>query len=482
MTQISYNDSHKQVETEKLMEHHNPLGEDKISSLLIRFSVPAIIGMLVSALYNIVDRIYIGNSPELGSFGLAGITIGFPLMLIQLAIGVLFGVGGATLFSMRLGQKRPKEAEQVLGNAFFMLILASMTYMIVAEIFLEPILILFGASPIILPYSLEYMRIIFLGSTFQVLSMGLNHFIRADGSPKIAMYTMFLGAGINIILDPIFIYGFGWGMMGAALATIIAQGISATWVVLYFIGKKSRNKLRMVNIFPKKTILLRITALGLPGFSLQIASSLLNTILNRSLFQYGGDIAVSGMGVINSIQTFMIMPIIGLNQGVQPIISFNFGAQKYERVKSAVKQAIFAATIIVLAGFIVTRMFPVFLVSIFNRDPELLKFGQHAIFAWFLMLPVVGFQIIASNFFQAIGKSKTAMFLTLTRQVILLIPAIIIFPMVWGLDGLLFAAPFADFLAAALTAYFFWKVLRELTHLVPDKHPEYVTESSLEVL
>lgn len=464
------------------MIHPNPLGEEKVSRLLLKFSVPAIIGMVVSALYNIVDRIYIGNSPVLGSNGLAGITIGFPLMLIQLAIGVLFGVGGATLFSMRLGQKRPEEAEKVLGNAFFMLVAASLTYMVLGELFLEPILVMFGASPVILPYSMEYMRVIFFGSTFQVLSMGINHFIRADGNPKIAMYTMFIGAGINIVLDPLFIYTFNWGMMGAALATIIAQGISATWVVMYFIGKRSHNKLKLENIVPQKAIILKISSLGLPGFALQIASSLLNTVLNRSLFVYGGDIAVSGMGVINSIQTFMIMPIIGLNQGVQPIVSFNFGAQKYERVKTAIKLAISVATMIVVVGFLITRLFPIQLVSIFNRDPELLVFGNKAIFAWFLMLPVVGFQILASNFFQAIGKSKTAMFLTLTRQVILLIPAILLFPIFWGIDGLLYAAPFADLLAALLTGYFFLKVLHELSHLVPDKHPETIPEGSLEVL
>lgn len=201
------------------MVYHNPLGEEKISKLLIKFSVPAIVGMLVSALYNIVDRIYIGNAVDLGKNGLAGITIGFPLMLIMLAIGVLFGIGGATLFSIRLGQKREEEAEHVLGNSFILMVIAGITYMILGQIFLEPLLKLFGASEVVLPFSIEYMRIIFFGSTFQILSMGLNHFIRADGSPKIAMMTMFIGAGINIVLDPIFIFGLNMGMGGAALAT-----------------------------------------------------------------------------------------------------------------------------------------------------------------------------------------------------------------------------------------------------------------------
>lgn len=464
------------------MVYHNPLGEEKISKLLIKFSVPAIVGMLVNALYNIVDRIYIGNAVDLGKNGLAGITIGFPLMLIMLAIGVLFGVGGATLFSIRLGQKREEEAEHVLGNSFILMVIAGIIYMILGQIFLEPLLKLFGASEVVLPYSIEYMRIIFFGSTFQILSMGLNHFIRADGSPKIAMMTMFIGAGINIVLDPVFIFGFNMGMAGAALATIIAQGVSAAWVVLHFLGKHSKAKFRVKNLILDSKIVNKIVSLGMPGFLLQLASSLLNTLLNRNLFIYGGDIAVSGMGIINSIQTLMLMPIIGLNQGVQPIISFNFGAKKFERVKEAVKLGISTATVIVVIGFLMTRLIPTVLVSMFNREADLLAFGTMAISSWFLMMPVVGFQIIAANFFQAIGRSKSAMFLTLTRQIIFLIPAVIIFPQIWGVEGLLYAAPFADLLAAILTGYFFIKVLKDLTHLsVQTQENPIAAESLLEI-
>lgn len=463
------------------MEHQNPLGTEKISKLLVRFSIPAIIGMMVNALYNIVDRIFIGNAPDIGSNGLGGITIGFPLMLITLALGVLFGIGGATLFSIRLGQKREKEAEKVLGNAFILLILSGTIYMLFGQLFLEPLLILFGASSTILPYSMEYMRIIFFGTVFQMLSMGMNHFIRADGSPKIAMYTMFLGAGTNILLDPLFIYGFKMGMGGAAWATIIAQGISATWVVLYFFGKHSRIKLQVKHFVLNQAIVVKIMSLGLPGFLLQLAGSLLNTLLNRNLFIYGGDIAVSGMGVINSIQTLMIMPIIGLNQGVQPLVSFNFGAEKYDRVKQAIKLAILGATLIVTFGFIITRLFPRQLISMFNRDPEMLAFGNMAIYSWFLMLPVVGFQIIGANFFQAIGRSKTAMFLTLTRQIIILIPAVLIFPQFWGIEGLLYAAPFADVLSTLLTGTFFFMVLKDLTHLHHKVNQEVVVETFIEV-
>lgn len=464
------------------MVYKNPLGEEKISKLLIKFSVPAIVGMLVNALYNIVDRIYIGNAADLGKNGLAGITIGFPIMLIMLAIGVLFGVGGATLFSIRLGQKREEEAEKVLGNSFVLMVVAGIIYMILGQIFLVPLLKLFGASETVLPYSVEYMRIIFFGSVFQILSMGLNHFIRADGSPKIAMMSMFIGAGINIILDPVFIFGFNMGMAGAALATIIAQAASAVWVVLHFLGKHSKAKLQLKNLVLDSIIVNKIVSLGMPGFLLQLASSLLNTLLNRNLFIYGGDIAVSGMGIVNSVQTLMLMPIIGLNQGVQPIISFNFGAKKFDRVKEAVKLAITVATVIVVFGFLMTRLIPSVLVSMFNREADLLAFGTMAISSWFLMMPVVGFQIIAANFFQAIGRSKSAMFLTLTRQIIFLIPAVLIFPEIWGVEGLLYAAPFADLLAALLTGYFFIKILKDLTHLSTEvKDNTIAAESLLEI-
>lgn len=444
------------------MEYVNPLGEEKISKLLVKYSVPAIVGMMVNSLYNIVDRIFIGNSSDLGKFGLAGITIGFPIMIIMLSIGILFGVGGATLFSLKLGEGRIEEADHALGNAFSLMVIAAIIFMIAGQIFLKPLLVLFGASEIVLPYSVEYMRVIFFGSVFQILGIGMNNFIRADGNPKIAMLTMFLGAGLNTVLDPLFIFVFKMGMAGAAYATILSQFISASWVVMYFIKSKSKHKLQFKYMKLKPDIVAKITSLGIPGFALQLANSFLNAILNKNLFVYGGDIAVSGMGIINSLQTIFLMPIVGIKQGVQPIISFNYGARKFSRVKEAAKLSVLIATIIVVIGYIITRLFPEQIVSIFNRDSELVKFGSYGLMAWLLFLPVVGFQIIASNYFQAIGKSRAAMFLTLTRQVIFLIPALIIFPKFWGINGLLHAAPFADFFSALITGIWFYSGIKNL--------------------
>ncbi|MGI6144040.1 MAG: MATE family efflux transporter [bacterium] len=442
------------------MNDVNRLGQEKVSKLLLKFSLPAIVGMLVNSLYNVVDRIFIGNN--VGPYGIAGITIGFPIMIILMSMGLLFGVGGATLFSIRLGEEKSKEAEQSLGNAFVLLVIAGILFMILGQSFLRPLLTVFGASETVLPYSMEYMRVIFFGAVFQVISMGMNNFIRADGNPKIAMYTMFLGAGLNTLLDPIFIIVFKMGMTGAALATILAQCVSAAWVTAYFLGPRSANKLRLKYMRLKLPVVMRITSLGIPGFSLQLANSLLNVILNRSLYFYGGDLAVSGMGIINSIMTIMLMPIIGIRQGAQPIISFNYGARKPGRVKTAVNLANMAATAIVITGYAIIRLFPEQLIGLFNNTPELVEFSRSALLSWTLCLPLVGFQIIASSYFQCIGRALMAMFLTLTRQVIFLIPALLIFPRFWGLTGLLYAAPFADFFSVLLTGICFYFGMKNL--------------------
>lgn len=445
------------------MESVNPLGIEKVSRLLMKFSVPAIIGMVVNALYNIVDRIYIGNAPDLGANGIAGITIGFPIMIILLSIGILFGTGGATLFSIKLGESKPEEAKEALGNAFSLLVISGVLFLILGQIFLSPLLRIFGASETVLPYATEYMRIIFWGAIFQVVSMGMNNFLRADGQPKLAMITMFMGAGVNIILDPLFIYGLKMGMTGAALATILSQCISMAWILAYFFGKRANHRMQLRYIKLKCKVILRVTSLGLPGFMMQLSNSLLNVILNRNLLAFGGDIAVSGMGIVNSVQTMLLMPIIGLNQGVQPIISFNFGAKKYDRIKTAEKLAMITATVIVVVGWLLTRLFPAQIISLFNREPDLVEFGRYALVAWFWFLPVIGFQILGANFFQAIGRSKSAMVLTLSRQVLLLIPAIIVFSRLWGINGLLYAAPFADALSALITGIWFWFGMKRLS-------------------
>jgi putative MATE family efflux protein len=444
------------------MKKTDRLGEEKITKLLMSFSVPATVGMLVNALYNIIDRMYIGNSEDLGSLGLAGITISFPITLVMMAIALLFGIGGATMFSIKLGEKKPEEAEKYLGNAVTMLIGSSILYTLFSLIFLKPLMELFGTSQQVMPYAIEYMRIVLWGAVLQGLSMGLNNFIRADGSPKIAMISMFLGAVFNIIFDPIFIYVFRWGMTGAAIATVGGQLLSTIWVLLYFKGKRCSIQLKLKSMKPEFHLIRRIMETGTPSFLRQLANSLLNVVLNKGLIIYGGDIAVSGMGVINSIQTFMLMPLFGITQGAQPIIGYNYGANKVGRVKEGLKWAIQIATIISLIGWLITRIFPYALMSMFTNEVDLIAFGGKAIKIWFMWLPIVGFQVVSASYFQAVGKAKAATFLTLTRQVILLIPAVIILPKFFELEGILFAAPFADFFSAVVTGIWLWIELRHL--------------------
>lgn len=455
-----------------MSEERNPLGIEKTSVLLRQFSVPAIIGMVVSALYNVVDRIYIGNAPDIGSSGLAGITIGFPIMIVQLAISLLFGIGGATLFAIKLGQNKGEEADEVLGNTFALLLISGFLFSLSGIVFHASLLRLFGASESVLPYSMAYMEIIFFGSIFQMTSTGMNHMMRANGKPKLAMITMFAGAGTNIILDPIFIFWLKMGMRGAALATIISQAVSMSWILLNFLHHKNKHRIQLRYMRPSIKNALNIATLGTPSFVLQSTNSLLNVVLNRSLLFYGGDIAVSGMGIVNSVQTILLMPLTGLNQGVQPIVSFNYGAKKYDRIKSAERQAIMVATMIVTTGWILTRLFPTQIVMLFNREEELLQFGTYAIRAWFWCLPVVGLQVLGANFFQAIGRPVSAMVLTLTRQVLLLIPAILLFSKWWGIGGLLHAAPFADFTSVLITGTRFYFGIRALDR--GYKEPEMV--------
>lgn len=446
------------------MDRSKQLGEEKISKLLVKFSIPAIIGMLVNALYNVVDRIYIGHG--VGSLGIGGTTVAFPIMLIMMAFSMLIGVGANSLVSIRLGQNRKEEAQGIFNNALVLLILLSVVLSVILFISLEPFLKLVGTSNEILPYAKDYLQIILIGGVFQSVGMGMNNFIRSEGNPKIAMLTMLIGALTNTILDPIFIFVFKWGMKGAALATIISQAISAIWVIAYFLKGKSLLKFKSEYLKLKAVYVWNIFALGTAPFAMQLAASVLNFIMNRNLGIYGGDIAVSGMGIVNSITTLMIMPIFGINQGVQPIIGYNYGAEKYDRVKQAYKLAVLFATSIVLFGWIITRLFPEQLVYLFNNDePDLISFAVSAIRRNLIFLPVVGFQIVSSNYFQAAGKPNHSAFLGLSRQVIILIPALIILPKFFGLDGIISAAPLADITSSILTAIFITLEMRKLERL-----------------
>jgi putative MATE family efflux protein len=443
------------------MDRSAQLGQSSIPRLLLRFSLPAIVGMMAQASYNLIDRVFVGHA--LGSEGIAGTTVAFPFMLVVLAFAMLIGIGGTALISIRLGEGKKTEAEQVLGNTAVLLIIASIFITIVGLLWLDDILVVCGASDAVLPYARDYLRIIVLGTVFQTVAFGLNATIRGEGNPRIAMLSMLISVLLNAILAPIFIFWFSWGMQGAALATVISQAVAAVWVVSYFLGGSSVLRFHARNLWPNIGLCRRILIFGSPHFAMQLTASVLQSILNHQLGVYGGDLAISVMGVLYAMFMMVAMPIFGLNQGAQPIIGYNYGAERFDRVKKALELAILAATGIAVVGFGVMMLFPAQVIRLFNRQDEaLLALGTHAIRIATIMMPVVGFQIVSASYFQAIGKPKTAMLLMLSRQVLLLIPAALILPLFFGLDGVWAALPTSDFGASLLTSICLLVELRQL--------------------
>jgi len=443
------------------------MGEDRISRLLIRFSIPAIMGMTVNAIYNVVDRVFIGQG--VGPLALSGLTIGFPIMLVIMAFSMLIGLGATALISIRLGEGRKGIAELILGNAVTLFVVFALAITVIGSIFLEPLLTFFGASSEVLPYSKAYMRIILFAAVFMNIGFGMNNFIRAEGNPNIAMITMLGGAIINIILDPIFIFGLNMGVQGAALATIIAQFCAALWVFSYFFGKRSTLNIKIRNLLPKWFIIKSIMALGSSFFMMQMASSVIWLFFNRTLAHHGGDIAIAAMGIIHSLTMFILMPCFGINQGVQPIIGFNYGARKFKRVKRALQRGILFATGVCVTGYIVIMLFPAQFVSIFSsNNQELIDIASTGLRTFLFLLPIIGFQIVSTSYFQATGKPAMAMFLSLSRQVILLLPILLILPHYIGVRGVWLSAPLADIGSVILTTIF---ILREMKKL--NKKIEY---------
>ncbi len=448
----------------KVKATQDRLGTKSIGALLAEFSIPATVGMLVNAIYNIVDRIFIGNAEGIGSIGLTALTVSFPIMMIMMGLALMFGAGGAALFSIRLGERDRDGAEQILGNSIMMIFVTSFLFMVFALLNLEKLLWLFGAREISMPYAVEYMRIILYASVLQGPSVGMNHFMRADGSPKTAMVSMFIGAGFNIVFDYVFIFLFDMGMTGAALATIGGQGLSAIWGIAYFRSKRSNMKLRLKYLRLKAHRVRTIVLAGLPSFTNQISGSLLNLILNNSLRIYGGDVAIGGMGAIGSLQQLLVLPTIGISHGAQPIIGYNRGAGNYRRIKETLAKAISAATVVALIGFTATRLFPGTLIGFFGKEKEFLEFGAKAIGVWLMMLPMLGVQIIGALYFQAIGRPKISLLLTLCRQILILIPMLLILPNLFGLRGILISAPIADAISFVITGSFLLVELKRLNH------------------
>ena len=444
------------------MSNQKHLGEAPIGKLLLQYSVPAIIGMIVNALYNIVDRMFIGNIPNIGSLAITGVGITMPIMTIILAFGMLIGIGATANISLNLGKGNRPTAEKLLGNAFTLSIIVGLAIAIVGTICANPILNLFGASENTLFYAKEYLNIILLGCTFNILSFSLNSTVRADGNPKMSSLTMVIGCGTNIILDYVFIFIFNLGVKGAALATIISQAITFFIILYYYTIGNSNLKLKVENFKLKKHLVNMTFAIGIAPFATQIANSLVQVIANNALKTYGSDLAIGAMTVISSLNIVFMMPIFGINQGCQPIIGFNYGAKKYKRAKETFKYATMAACVICIIGFTIIQCFPTQIISLFNNDPKLTNLAMRGIRIYLLMMPIVGINIVATSYYQSIGKAKVSMFVSLLRQVILLIPFTIILPKFIGLDGVWAAGACADSLSVIITLILLRKEFKQL--------------------
>ncbi len=435
--------------------------DGKIGSLLWKFSLPAIIGMLVHALYNIVDRIFVGRG--VGDIAIAAITVAFPIMLVMIGVSILIGIGTTALISLRLGEQKKEEAETVTGNGIAMMIILPLFLTAGYLFFAEPVLRIFGASDEVLPYAIDFTHIIMLGSVFGSISMGMNNFIRAEGNPTYAMMTQITGAVINVILNYIFIFKLGLGIKGSALATISGQGVSAFLVLYYYLSGRSLIQIRPASFRLRLPILISIVSIGFAPFAMQIANSVQQTLLNNALVAYGGDMALAALGIMMSISTLLFMPLIGISQGVQPLIGYNYGARQFDRVREALRKAVIAGTCVCLVFYLVIHLWPEQIVGLFSKDNyALTQMTSRAMLVLFAMLPVLAFQILCSTYFQAVGKPIQSTILSLSRQVLLFIPLLLILPRFWGIDGIWRTAPIADGLSVILTGIIIYLEMKKL--------------------
>ncbi len=446
------------MEETNISQEQNPLGTAPVGGLIGKFAIPAIISMLVSALYNIVDQIFIGQG--VGMLGNAATNVAFPVTTIATALALLLGIGGASNYNLEMGAGREKKASSIAGTALSTLVITGVILAVAVLLFLRPLLSLFGATTDVMPYAVDYLGITAVGLPFYALSIGGNHIVRADRSPTYSMTCVLTGAIINTILDPLFIFGFGWGIKGAAWATVIGQVISGILVVIYF-GKFRKMYLEMGMLKPSSECLKAIISLGMASCINQIAMAIVQIVLNNILRYYGGlsvygsDIPIACVGVISKVNQVFMAICIGISQGCQPIWGFNYGAKKYDRVRLAYRHSVIACTAIATVFFLCFQLFPHQIVSIFGTGSDLyFQFAERYLKIFMFMTFANGIQPMSSGFFTSIGKAKLGIVMSLTRQVLFLLPLIVVFSLIMGIDGVMYAGPIADAAALSLAILF----------------------------
>lgn len=435
------------------------LGTEKITTLLWRYALPSIIAMTAASLYNIVDTIFIGHG--VGPMGNAALTIAMPLMNIAVAFGALVGVGASSLLSIKLGQNDRESARMILGNVVLLNAILGVSLGIACLIFLDPILTLFGASEDTLPYTREYMRILLYGNVITHMYMGLNNTMRASGHPKKSMAVMLTAVVINSVLDAVFIFGFGWGIAGAAWATVIAQFTALVLELAHFSNKKHELHFTRETFRLKKKIVKGILTIGLAPFMMNLTSSLIVAIINWRLRSYGGDLCIGAFGNINKLAMIFFMIVFGMNQGMQPIVGYNYGALKFDRVRQAFLKVVIAATCVMTLGFVIGFFFPGFVSRMFTDDATLLAATEEGLRIVMIVYPIVGFQIVSSSMFQSIGKPGKAILLSLTRQLLFLLPLLLFLPPIYGTKGVWMSMPIADTASTILAVILVVRQLRK---------------------
>lgn len=454
------------MEETNISQEQNPLGTAPVGGLIGKFAIPAIISMLVSALYNIVDQIFIGQG--VGMLGNAATNVAFPVTTIATALALLLGIGGASNYNLEMGAGREKKASSIAGTALSTLVITGVILAVAVLLFLRPLLSLFGATTDVMPYAVDYLGITAVGLPFYALSIGGNHIVRADRSPTYSMTCVLTGAIINTILDPLFIFGFGWGIKGAAWATVIGQVVSGILVIIYF-GKFRKMYLEMSMLKPSSECLKAIISLGMASCINQIAMAVVQIVLNNILRYYGGlsvygsDIPIACVGVISKVNQVFMAICIGISQGCQPIWGFNYGAKKYDRVRLAYRYSVIACTAIATVFFLCFQLFPHQIVSIFGTGSDLyFQFAERYLKIFMFMTFANGIQPMSSGFFTSIGKAKLGIVMSLTRQVLFLLPLIVVFSLIMGIDGVMYAGPIADAAAFVLAILFARRELRAM--------------------
>ena len=463
----------KQMTTGRM---ENPLGTEPIGNLLLTFSVPAIISCLINSIYNIVDQIFIGQG--VGYLGNAATTVAFPIMTILLAFGTLIGSGSSAYAAIRLGEKKEEEAEKTLNQAFLFTIIVGILLMAAGLLFLKPLLRLFGATDTVMPYAIDYTSIILIGTPFNLISIVLSNLARTDGHPRLSMYGMLIGAGLNTILDPVYIFVFHWGVKGAAIATITSQIISAIVLTVYFLrpSKKPQHmRIQRRQMGLKGKLILDFLALGISSGITQSVACIMQVVMNNSLVYYGnqsdigGDAALSAMGIVMKIAMIMASVGIGVGIGAQPILGYNRGALKFHRIKRTYLMAVGAATLLILLGWIVCQTWPEAIIGIFGEESaQFTDFAVKCLRIYLFSIFCAGFQIVSTNYFQATGQPLKASILSMLRQLLLLIPLILILPLFMGLRGILYSAPIADATSALIVAFFIVPEMRKLNRKIRE--------------